>query len=118
MGGWLILFLLLHLHGWSGGSELGLHLGTLCPFRLITGLPCPGCGMTRAFLHLAWLEPRAALCSNPWSIPLFAYLAAEAAGFGPRMVPWLRRLWPLLLGAVALWWVAFRLLTPWGRPGP
>ncbi|MBW2261523.1 MAG: DUF2752 domain-containing protein [Deltaproteobacteria bacterium] len=29
---------------------------TICPFRNFTGLPCPGCGMTRAFHHLVHLE--------------------------------------------------------------
>lgn len=47
------------------------HLG-LCPIRNITGLPCPGCGMTRAFLSLAKFDLAAALEYHPlfWLIPL------------------------------------------------
>jgi len=43
---------------------------SLCPFHAITGLVCPGCGMTRAMICLGQLKPGAAIGYNLFSIPL------------------------------------------------
>ena len=49
------------------------HLPTrsLCPFHAITGLACPGCGMTRAMISLGQLKFGAAVGYNFFSMPLF-----------------------------------------------
>ena len=39
-----------------------------CPFKELTGLPCPGCGMTRAFWLLSEFKIKKALMLNPFSI--------------------------------------------------
>ena len=36
-----------------------------CPFHLITGLPCPGCGTIRALQHLLKGDVQQALYTNP-----------------------------------------------------
>ena len=48
------------------------HLPTksLCPFHAISGLRCPGCGMTRAMISLGQLKPGAAVGYNLFSMPL------------------------------------------------
>lgn len=42
-----------------------------CPSRRFLGLPCPGCGLTRAFAHLAKGEWSAAIADHPLA-PIFA----------------------------------------------
>src|ERR1700716_3309549 len=37
----------------------------LCPFRLLTGLPCPGCGLTRSLVSLLHGDLSAAVLSHP-----------------------------------------------------
>jgi hypothetical protein len=78
-----------------------------CFSRRFLGLPCPGCGLTRAFAHLAKGEWPAALAAHP----LAPVLAAEAVvawllwGIGLRRdVPLLRQDWiePVALGHMAV----------------
>lgn len=51
------------------------HLG-LCPIKNILGVPCPACGMTRAFLQAAQFNFKAALDFHPlfWLVPLIFIL--------------------------------------------
>jgi hypothetical protein len=50
------------LHVWvpAAGPE-----GSICFSRRVLHLPCPGCGLTRAFAHLAKGEWTAALAAHP-----------------------------------------------------
>jgi hypothetical protein len=46
----------------------------MCPFRLATGLPCPGCGLTRSWVYIAHGDFGDAVRANP-----FGYLTMAAA---------------------------------------
>ncbi len=46
----------------------------LCPLRALFGLPCPGCGMTRAFCALSQFEWLSAVELNALCIPLVLVL--------------------------------------------
>jgi hypothetical protein len=43
---------------------------SLCPFHAVTGIPCPGCGMTRAMISLGQLKLEEAIKYNLFSTPL------------------------------------------------
>ncbi len=46
----------------------------VCPFRLITGIPCPGCGMTRSFFAIIQGNFLDAAYLNPFSFFLIFLL--------------------------------------------
>jgi hypothetical protein len=68
------------------------HLPTVsvCPFHTVTGLPCPGCGMIRAFLSLGQLKFVQAVQFNPLAVPLLALMFFYLCGgrFPFRIVHW------------------------------
>jgi hypothetical protein len=95
----------------------------LCPFRALTGLLCPGCGMTRAFCALGHGELRRAIHFNALSPLLYLSLIVVWIGAAatvlnlPKVRAALMRLRPnpsvsvAILALVLVWWVA-RLV--WG----
>jgi len=60
------------------GVELEVLAGWLppCPFRALSGIACPGCGMGRALLHLAQLRLGEATALHPFAPLVAAALVA------------------------------------------
>jgi hypothetical protein len=83
-----------------------LHLLPSCPVRAATGMPCPGCGITRGLLLLAELRFAEALAVNPAAPFLAGAMAWQ--GFGPRVrvIRWPDALSGVLLVAVIGGWMA------------
>ena len=76
-----------------------------CPFKIVTGLPCPGCGMTRA-AH-ATLQGRLvdAFRFNPVGMIL---LPVASVGLGIEALNWVRKKplpFRMKIGARAVWFL-------------
>jgi hypothetical protein len=56
---------------------------TLCPVRAIFDVPCPGCGMTRAFTCIAHARFAEAWSYNPFSYLFFGLVLYALAGRVP-----------------------------------
>ena len=52
-----------------------------CPFRLVTGWQCPGCGSTRACYQLLHLQPIAAFKLNPLMVLTLPFIVYGLLGF-------------------------------------
>lgn len=53
-------------------------LPTICPVRLLTGYPCPTCGMTRSWHSVARLDPGRAVREHPFGPVILAAIATGA----------------------------------------
>lgn len=97
-----------------------------CPFKRVTGIPCPGCGMTRAVRFLLHGDVASATAMHPlvWLfVPLgVAFAALEVRGYvrervwGTALRPrWARVVAAGALGALVVVWGA-RFFGAFGGP--
>ena len=92
-------------------SPAGVESGpVVCPFRLLTGLPCPGCGLTRSWVYAAHGRWGDSVAANPFGLVAAALVLAlvvvvARAWWRRAPVPDLddlaRRPW--VLGLVGVW---------------
>jgi len=91
-----------------------------CPFLVLTGQPCPGCGGLRAVNLLTRGEVAAAVSSNLFAVALVSvavvawlvWLGRRARGLPTRYLTWSARTVTVLGVAAAVFGIA--RLTPWG----
>jgi len=91
----------------------------VCPFRLITGLPCPGCGLTRAWVYAAHGRWADSFAANPFGLVaagLVVALVVVCVRSSWRRTPipsldvLVRRPWVLALVGVWVAWAVVRLV--------
>ncbi len=111
----LSVAVLLHFYDPHSSGSYGY-----CPFLLLTGHPCPGCGGLRAMNDLTQLDVGAAVSSNALAVALVVVLAVAFLRWIPHRWrgerPQLIRLGTRTGVAVMLLIFAFGIFrnTPWG----
>ena len=82
---------------------------SICIFYNVTGVPCPGCGMTRAFIHLFKGDIKGAL----WFHPLFPIIPCI-----PFIIKSNKKiyLYGTIVIFIAVWTVRLALLFPHTAP--
>ena len=62
---------------------------SFCPFKVLTGLPCPGCGLTRSSVAFLHGDPTTSLFYHPLGAPIV--IAAVVVGLIDAWVWWRSR---------------------------
>lgn len=82
-----------------------------CPIKLLIGLPCPGCGMTRAILCLLKLDFKGSFRYNAlWLILLFIVVVAILKKYGIFKKLYYSRVFWMVIGATILTYYILRLI--------
>jgi hypothetical protein len=85
----LLLAALLLSRAGSGENAIeivGVQLPSVCAFRNTTGLPCPGCGLTRSWVELARGDLETSLARNRLGWLLMIYVMLQAVRHGSWLV--------------------------------
>jgi hypothetical protein len=90
-------------------------LPPLCLFHRLTGLDCPGCGMTRAFVCLLRGDLHGAWQMHPFSIPLLLISIAAVSLPAPLRSRLVRSQLGVslqfgALAALLIWWLQAKVL--------
>lgn len=113
-----------HVVGAGAASAVGLGVALVaartvgihappCPFRAVTGIPCPGCGMTRLADAVAHGHLATAVTADAAGVALLVALAVLAGVhlvrtrlLGGEPARWMHRRWvpALLVALVAVHW--------------
>jgi len=98
----------------TAGEIISIMGFAVCPFKLITGIPCPGCGMTHSFLSIIQIKIWDAACFNPFSfflifllgISLFpdTYIKKQQ----PRTVKLMKSFFIIVLFLALSYWLLFK----------
>jgi len=111
---------LVNAAGFAAAVKMVSAVPLFCPFEALIGLPCPGCGMTRAMLSLITGHVGAAAAHNPFCFFIALVLAASvlpAHWLGkvpPVITSFVPYFYALVLAAIVAFWVFGRLLPVWG----
>lgn len=110
----LLLAALMPLPVQGGRSLLGLP--SLCLFHNVTGLPCPGCGMTRSVVCCCHLRFTDSIAYHPLGPIVFVWLLATALRRLPFPPSWRRHFpaSPAQLGTAGGIALMACLLALWG----
>lgn len=101
---WIVLYLI---------YALIMHILKLesCPVKLLIGLPCPGCGMTRAVICLLKLDFKGSFRYNAlWLILLFIVVVAILKKYGIFKKLYYSRVFWMVIGATILTYYILRLI--------
>jgi len=75
--GLLLALVLVNMTGIVSADRIVGAIPVFCPFEALTGIPCPGCGMTRAILSLTAGNPGEAALYNPFCFFLLFMVIAS-----------------------------------------
>ena len=84
-----------------------------CPFKFITGIPCPACGLTRACVSLTFGDIQGAFHYHPlWPVVVPTVLVELLNGFGLIKLPKkFNNIWLCIVGGLLLVCYIVRLAT-------